>query len=67
MAEQCRQPKIFIHSTNDEFGPRADLQALYDRLWEPKQLIWVESKDHFFGDAVDQFEAQVVGLGSLVV
>jgi alpha/beta superfamily hydrolase len=62
MVEQCRLPKVFIHSTNDEFGPRPDLQALYDRLWEPKRLIWVEAQDHFFSDALDKFEAQVVGL-----
>lgn len=67
MAEQCRVPKVFIHSTNDEHGPRPQLQALFDRLWEPKKLIWIESADHFFVDALVEFEKAVAGLGSLAV
>jgi alpha/beta superfamily hydrolase len=63
--EQARQQRVFIHSTHDEFGPREELQALYDRLWEPKRLIWIESRDHFFAGALDEFERAVTGLGSL--
>ncbi len=63
--EQFRGPRIFIHSTHDEFGPREELQALYDRLWEPKKLIWIEANDHFFGGALDEFERAVMGLGNL--
>lgn len=59
MAEQCRRPRIFIHSTNDEHGPREEMQALYDRLWAPKQLVWIESRDHFFDGALDEFERAV--------
>jgi alpha/beta superfamily hydrolase len=60
--EQCPKPKIFIHSTVDEHGPKPDLQALFDRLPEPKKLIWVEAKDHFFAGALDQFERAVESL-----
>lgn len=52
-------PRVFIHSTNDEFGPRAELQALYDRLWGPKQIHWIEAEDHFFNGALDEFEHTV--------
>ncbi len=58
-------PKIFIQSTNDEHGPREDLQAFYDTLPEPKELKWVESKDHFFVDALDRFEQTVLETGPL--
>jgi hypothetical protein len=61
---QMERPRIFIHSTNDEFGPREQLQAFFNRLWGPKQLFWVESKDHFFAGALDAFEAAVRGLGA---
>ena len=63
--EQYRGPRVFIHSTHDEFGPRDELQTLYDRLWEPKRLIWIEASDHFFAGALDEFERAVIGLGTL--
>jgi uncharacterized protein len=58
-----RLPRIFIHSTNDEYGPRPELEALYARLWHPKQIHWIEARDHFFDGALDDFEAAVRGLG----
>lgn len=60
-----RLPRIFVHSTNDEFGPRAELQGLYDRLWQPKQLHWIDAKDHFFAGALDEYEQAIIGLGVL--
>jgi uncharacterized protein len=56
---QCPAPRLFIQSTHDEFGPRPEVQALYDRLPEPKLLRWVEGADHFFAGALDQLEEQV--------
>lgn len=50
---------IFIHSTNDEFGPKNELQEWYGRLWGPKELHWVEAEDHFFNGALDQYERVV--------
>lgn len=63
--EQCRRPRIFIHSTHDEFGPSNEMRLLYDRLWEPKKLIWIEARDHFFAGALDEFERAVMALGTL--
>lgn len=63
--EQSRRQRVFIHSTHDEFGPRDELQTLYDRLWEPKKLVWIEARDHFFAGALDEFERAVAELGSL--
>lgn len=62
LLERCPIRRIFIHSTNDEFGPRLELQAWYERIWGPKELHWVEAEDHFFGGAVDEFERVVKGL-----
>jgi alpha/beta superfamily hydrolase len=56
---QCPTPKIFIHSTHDEFGPRLDFERLYAGVSEPKQLIWIEAADHFFAGALDAFEQEV--------
>ena len=60
---QCAIPKIFMHSTNDEHGPREDMQSFFDSLPEPKALHWIEAEDHFFKGALDAFEAQVTALG----
>lgn len=56
LLDQCPVLRVFVHSTNDEFGPREELQRVYDRLWGPKRLFWVEARDHFFGNALDAFE-----------
>jgi alpha/beta superfamily hydrolase len=56
---RCTVPKVFIQSTNDEHGPPAEMQAFYAHVAEPKELIWVEAKDHFFTGALDQLEIAV--------
>jgi alpha/beta superfamily hydrolase len=63
--EACAVPKIFLQSTRDEFGPPAELVALYARLPEPKRLIYIEAADHFFAGGLDELEeavAQVAGV-----
>jgi alpha/beta superfamily hydrolase len=57
--DECTRPRVFIQSTNDEFGPGPDLIALYETLPEPKEIHWVPASDHFFVDALDAFEAMV--------
>jgi uncharacterized protein len=52
----CRTPKIFLQSTNDQYGPRADLEAAYAKFAEPKRLIWIEAADHFFAGGLDALE-----------
>jgi alpha/beta superfamily hydrolase len=55
----CHTPKIFIHSTHDEFGPKPDFERLYAQIAEPKQLIWIEAADHFFAGALEELEERV--------
>lgn len=62
-AYQVRVPKYFVHSTHDEFGPQAQLREFFESLPEPKRLEWVEASDHFFRDALDAFEAIIMGIG----
>ena len=59
----CTQRRVFIQSTNDEFGPGPDLITLYETLPEPKELHWVSAVDHFFADALDAFEQTVQAVG----
>lgn len=52
-------PRVFIHSTHDEFGPRTEFEKVMGDLTPPPEVHWVEAKDHFFVDALDQFEEVV--------
>jgi alpha/beta superfamily hydrolase len=60
--EGCQIPRIFSQSTNDEFGAVPDLQATVDALPEPKQLILIEARDHFFSGALERLEEEVAQL-----
>jgi len=60
---QCAVPKIFVQSTHDEFGPVEELKAVVETLPEPKQLIWIEARDHFFTDALETLENAIEELG----
>jgi alpha/beta superfamily hydrolase len=55
----CATPKIFIQSTTDEFGSRAELEPLFETLADPKRLIWIDAADHFFAGALDHLEEAV--------
>jgi alpha/beta superfamily hydrolase len=60
--ETCTKERIFIQSTNDEFGPRDKMEALFERLPEPKRMIWIQAEDHFFKGSLDEFEKSVAGV-----
>jgi alpha/beta superfamily hydrolase len=57
--EDCTAPKIFIQSTHDQYGPRGELEAVYERFSQPKEIHWIESGDHFFAGALETLEEQV--------
>jgi alpha/beta superfamily hydrolase len=59
----CEIPRVFIQSTNDEFGPRDAMESYFAALEGPKELIWVEARDHFFAGALDEFEEAVYRVG----
>jgi alpha/beta superfamily hydrolase len=52
--QSCTKPKLFIQGGNDQFGSRANIEALFATLPEPKRLIIVEHADHFFTGHLDQ-------------
>lgn len=58
----CALPKYFIQSTHDEYGPRADLEGFVERMAPPRELHFVEARDHFFAGGLDQFENAVLRL-----
>jgi alpha/beta superfamily hydrolase len=44
----CEKPKLLIQGANDQYGSRANIEALYATLPEPKHLVVIEAADHFF-------------------
>lgn len=56
----CQTPKIFLHSTHDEFGPKPDFERMYAQVAAPKELIWIEAADHFFAGALPELEERVM-------
>ena len=56
--ENCTVRKIFLQSTRDQYGPRAELEAMYERFAAPKQLHWIEAADHFFAGGLEELEEQ---------
>jgi hypothetical protein len=55
----CAVPKIFIQSTNDQYGPRAEMETMFERFTAPKQLHWIEAADHFFVNGLEALEERV--------
>jgi alpha/beta superfamily hydrolase len=46
--QDCAKPKLFVSGARDQFGPRAQLEALLASVPEPKKLVRIEGADHFF-------------------
>ncbi|HVA17079.1 MAG TPA: alpha/beta fold hydrolase, partial [Candidatus Dormibacteraeota bacterium] len=45
---ECGKPKLILQSAHDQFGSREHVEALYEKLPEPKTLVFVDAQDHFF-------------------
>jgi len=58
--DTCTTPRIFIQSTNDQFGSVEQIESIVAALPEPKKLILVEAQDHFFAGALDALEAKIM-------
>src|ERR1700734_4221619 len=59
---QCPVPKTFIVSRNDQFCAVPSMESYFAALAEPKEMIWIDAQDHFFGGALDQLEEKVYGV-----
>lgn len=55
----CTKPKLIVQGGNDQFGSRANVEALFATLPEPKQLVIVEGVDHFFAGKLNEVGAAI--------
>jgi hypothetical protein len=44
----CRQPKLFVSGSQDQYSPEPELRAAVANAVEPKKLVMVDGADHFF-------------------
>jgi uncharacterized protein len=52
----CNQPKLFISGTEDQYGPRAAIEAVVASAVPPAKLVWVDGADHFFTGKLEQMQ-----------
>ena len=55
----CTVPRVFVQSTNDEFGPLAEWTPLIESLPGDKRMVVIEAKSHFFDGALDELEQAI--------
>jgi alpha/beta superfamily hydrolase len=58
----CTVPRIFVQSSNDQYGPIMEIDPIVQALPEPKRLIVVEAQDHFFAGGLDRLEEVIAAL-----
>jgi alpha/beta superfamily hydrolase len=57
--QDVSKPKLIVQGTEDEYGPRAAVEALFQALPEPKRIHWVDRADHFFTGKLDDVQTVV--------
>ena len=55
----CPKPKLIIQGENDQFGARANVEALFATLADPKRLVIVAAADHFFQGKLNEVAAAI--------
>ena len=58
----CVVDKTFIQSTNDQYGPRPELEKIVAELPQPKRLMFIDAEDHFFKGSLPQLEESIAGV-----
>ena len=57
----CAKPKLFISGGRDEYGPKAEVEAIVARAAGDNTLAWIPEADHFFqssdGPKLDAMQA----------
>jgi alpha/beta superfamily hydrolase len=53
---RCTQPKLFISGTEDQYGPREEVEAVVAGAAPPAELVFVDRADHFFAGKLEQMQ-----------
>ncbi|HEX3940383.1 MAG TPA: alpha/beta family hydrolase [Acidobacteriaceae bacterium] len=57
----CRQPKLFVSGSNDQFAPQWQVEAAVAAAAPPANLAIVEGADHFFTGMLEQMQQHLRG------
>jgi alpha/beta superfamily hydrolase len=57
--KSCAKSKLIVQGSNDQFGSRANVEALFSQMPEPKRLVIVEGVDHFFTGKLNEVGAAI--------
>jgi alpha/beta superfamily hydrolase len=60
----CTVPRVFVQSSNDEFGPLVVWTPLIESLAGEKRMVVIEAGSHFFDGALPELEQALFRLGS---
>jgi alpha/beta superfamily hydrolase len=52
----CKQPKLFISGTRDEYGPQAEVEAVVAGALPPAKLVMVPDADHYFAGKLEPMQ-----------
>jgi uncharacterized protein len=55
----CAKPKLVIQGGSDQFGSRANVEALFATLPAPKKLAFVDGTDHFFTGQLEKVRGAI--------
>jgi len=55
----CTKPKLIVQGDHDQFGSRANIEALAATLPDPKRLVVIHGADHFFGGKLSEMAAAI--------
>jgi hypothetical protein len=55
----CVKPKLIIQGGQDQFGSRANIEALFSTIPEPKRLVIVDGADHFFAGHLEAIRVAI--------
>lgn len=62
--DSCTLPKYFVQSTRDIYGPKPELEKVFENFAAPKTLRFIEAADHFFAGALDVLEDAIADSSS---
>lgn len=57
--QDCAKPKLFVSSDHDQYAPRAELESVLEAVPEPRQVVFIPSRDHFFDGGLPQMRETV--------
>jgi len=59
--QTCAKPKLLVSGSRDQYGSKAQLDALAQSLPEPKKLAIIEGADHFFEGRLRELREAIEG------